>query len=196
MRFHRLYTLGDANDNNLCFLDNFIDGLNMQSWRVREGESLAPVYPEDARIFMNPENPGIKLSSLIGNTKGMLIGSRDFKDTVAKHCENSIEYLPFTLHDHRRRVFSRDYFLINPLGSLDCLDIQKSDIKWSKEEPGEILRINSFVLDREKVKEAPQLFRVDKDPSTYVVGAGLAQELRDRQLTNVEWTELPFGDEL
>lgn len=196
MQFQQLTTLGDANDLDLCFLDNFIDGINMQSWRVRSGEPLAPTFPADARLYMNMENPGIKLASFIGNTKGMLICSRELKDTVARHCEGNIEYLPFTLYDHRRRVYSRDYFLINPLGAVDCLDLQRSDIEWDDEEPGEVLRINSYVLDREKLKNAPQLFRVDKDPSTYVVGAALAQELSDQKFTNVILTELLCGDEL
>lgn len=196
IRFRHLDTMGDANDQKLCFLDHFVDGIEANSWHIQRGERLLPIWPKDARIFVSPERPGIKLSSLIGNVQSMLIASRAFKKAIEKHCRNvDIEYLPFTLYDHRKRVHSRDYFIINPIGTYDCLDLEKSDITWSKNDPEKIVRIREYVIDRDKMKNAPQLFRIDKDPAEYVLGRALAREMYDEDLTNIFWTELAFGDE-
>lgn len=194
MRFFRLNLLG-KHDADLCFLDNFIEGIQSESWRAGLGEALTPIYPQDARIHLSEKSPGIKLASFLGNTRGMLPASTSFKEAIELHCAGqAIEYLPFTLYDHRGRVHSRDYFLVNPLGSFDCLDFQASDIAWDKERPGEILDINQHVLERQKMKDAPQLFRVARDPHTYVIGLELAREMQKRGLTNVILKELKFSD--
>ncbi|WP_240359410.1 imm11 family protein [Pyxidicoccus trucidator] len=195
MRFRLLETMGDANDRDLCFLTRFVEGIEGKSHFTNLGKPLSPFYPKDARIQMSPEHPGIKLSALIGNERSMLIASSGLKDAIQKHCTNEIEYLPFTLYDHRKRAYSEDYFIINPIGTFDCLDLKASDISWSTKNPKKILRVDEHVLDRAKMQDAPQLFRVDGDPSEYVLGRELAREIYDRKLTNILWTELRFSDE-
>lgn len=197
MSFRMLDTMGDINNLDLCFLDSFVAGIGTASWRVGKGEPLRPVYPNDARIYMDSANPGIKLSSLLGNSQLMLIASSDFKAAIEKHCQGvEIEYLPFTLYDHRKRVYSQDYFIINPIGTVDCLDLKESSIVWDDEKQDSIIRIREHVLDRKKVKDAPQLFRIGRSPYTYAVGLELAREMQGRKLTNIFWTRLRYGDEL
>jgi hypothetical protein len=196
MRFYKLNTLGETNDDSLCVLYNSVHGIGFGDVGMRTGERVGAEYPKDAKIYMSKSNSGIKLSSLLGNTRGFLIVSRDFKAAVEKLCGDSIEYLPFTLYDHRKRIHSKDYFILNPLGTFDCLDLKKSEIEWDDDDPGDILHIEEFVIDRKKAKKLPQLFRVDKDPTTYVVGLKLAQAIYDGDFTNVLWTELRFNDEV
>ncbi|MFP2933138.1 imm11 family protein [Pyxidicoccus sp. 3LG] len=193
LRFFSLDCLGDPDDDSLCFIDNFIEGIEPLSWRAAHGARFGKDYPKDAKLFMNPENPGIKLSPLLGTSRNMILGSRDFKEAVEKHCKNEIEYLPFTLYDHRKRVHSRDYFIINPIGTFDCLDMKESVIKWDDENPKEIISIKEHVLDRKKMKDAPQFFRIDKDPANYVVGLELAREFKARSFSNIFWAELPLS---
>lgn len=196
MRFWLLETLGDANDEDLCFLGDFFKGIEGTSWRVHRGEPLAPIYPKDAKLFMSREYKGMKLCSLIGNERSMLLVSSEFKDLIEKHCKGSeIEILPFTLYDHRKRVHSKDYFLINPIGTFDCLDFKESDIAWDDDEPGEVLRIQEHVVDKKKAKKAPQLFRFHKDSNTYVIGLKLAEDMYEHDLTNIVWKRLRFSGE-
>ncbi|MCY1083208.1 imm11 family protein [Archangium lansingense] len=197
MSFRELDTMGDINNLDLCYLDDFVEGIKIQSWRVGRGVRVGELYPEDAKILMRPENPGVQLSSLLGNSESMLVASRDFREAIEKLCANvEIEYLPFTLYDHHKRPYSRDYCIINPIGTFDCLDLKASDIVWDTEKPDNILRIEEAVLDREKTRAAPQLFRLKESPHTYVVGLDLAKEMQQRKLTNVFWTRLRFNDEL
>jgi hypothetical protein len=194
MRFYKLTTLGETNDESLCMLHNSVHGIGLGDVGLQTGERIGGKYPEDARIYMGKESPGIQLSSLLGNTLNFLIVSRDFKEAVERLCGDKVEYLPVTLYDHRKRVYSKDYFILNPLGTFDCLDLKKSDIVWSDSDPNRIVRIEEHVLDRKKMKDAPQLFRIARDPTEYVVGVELAREIYDRDFTNVIWTELRFND--
>jgi hypothetical protein len=196
MRFYKLDVLGDADDEELCVLYDSVEGIGLADVGLHTGERIGDKYPADARIYMSEQSPGIKLSSLLGNVKNFLIVSRDFKEAVEKFCGDKVEYLPFTLYDHRKRVYSKDYFILNPLGTFDCLDLKKSDIKWSDKKPDKIVRIREHVLDRKKMKDAPQLFRIDKEPTAYVVGVELAREIYDRDFSNVIWTELSLNDQV
>ncbi|MBZ4422591.1 hypothetical protein [Myxococcus sp. RHSTA-1-4] len=194
LRFFKLDLLGEA-DEDLCFLDSFVEGIEYESWRTGMGERLTPVYPKGARVPMSKKYPGIQLTPLLANSLSTLFGSTEFKAAVEKHCgKQDIEYLPFTLYDHRKRPYSQDYFIINPIGTFDCLDFKASDIAWDDEKPDEILDIEEHVLDRKKMKDAPQLFRVARDPHTYVMGLELIRELKKRDLSDIVVEELEFSD--
>jgi hypothetical protein len=193
--FYLLQTLGDANDSDLCFLDNFIDGLEPKSWRIAKGERFGDLYPANAKLYMDDENPGIKLGDLIGTSRNMIVASQELKKLVQKHCaQQDIEYLPFTLYDHRKRVYSKDYCLINPIGTFDCLDLKASKLLRDDDNPDEILSVTTPVLDKNKVKKAPQLFRMKYQPTNYVLGYDLAKDIHDRNLPNVIWRKLKFAD--
>lgn len=194
LKFYHLQTMGDANNQKLCFVDAFVDGINAESGRVHVGDPLTPVYPPDARIYLTEES-GIKLSSLIGNSRSMLLVSMELKDVIARHVTEAIEFLPVTLCDHRKRPLGPIYFIVNPLGAIDCIDLQASDVLYSPKNPTKVIEVSDYVLDRNRLTAAPQLFRMEYARAEYIVGSALAQAIRDRkELTNVIWDELPFAD--
>ncbi|MFP2931995.1 imm11 family protein [Pyxidicoccus sp. 3LG] len=199
MKFFNIQILGDPNDESLCMLDRFVQGLERDDYKVMRGKRFGadyPADPADARIFMSPDRRGMKLCSLIGNTHNMLVVSSQFKAAIEKHCQGvDIEYLPFTLYDHRKRVHSRDYFIINPIGTFDCLDEAASGVKYGSQ-PDFVIGLDELVLDRNKVKDAPQLFRVKQKPAEYIIGVELGREMFNLGLTNIVWKKLRFADEL
>ncbi len=183
MPFHVLNTLGDPNDERLVFLDTVAKGAEGDDYRFRVGEAMGDDWPKNARIFMSKEYKGVRLTSHLGNMKGMIVASKELREAIEKHCPGvDIEYLPFTLMDHKKRPYSDAYCVVNPLVILDALDRKKSDIEI---EDGEVIQVNKLTLSAKKVAKAPQLFRIDLDPATYVVGPALADELRARKLTNL-----------
>lgn len=192
-----LDSIGAAGDASLCFLENFVKGIEMDAYRVGLGERVGRIYPKDARIYMSKENPGIKLSDFIGNTRSMLVASKRLRALIEKHCpDQDIEYLPFTLYDHRKRPYSDEYCIVNPIGVFDCLDFEKSGVVFGKEDPDLVIRIKEYVLDRRKMNGAPQLFRIAKKPADIVFGPDLAKDVGAGKLTNVKGTKLRFNDEV
>jgi hypothetical protein len=184
MTYDQLETLGDENDDRLCFFDSVPKGLERYDFRLRHGEPVKDVYPDDAKLYMERHYRGVRLCSFLGNTKGMILASSELRQAIEKHCPGApIEFLPFTLIDHRKRPYSTDYCIVNPLGSFDAADEKASEIE--RNDRGKILHIARLVLDGEKVAQASQLFRLDIDSSIYVVGPALGEEIRARKLTNV-----------
>ncbi|MBW2737453.1 MAG: hypothetical protein JRE64_01115 [Deltaproteobacteria bacterium] len=184
MDFFLLSTTGDLNDHSLCMVEDPPDGMGLQDYRMSLGERAVLHYPENARIYLREENPGIKLAGILGNTKGYLLGSSKAKEIIEEHCRNSeIEYLPFDLYNHKKRLHSKDYFFINPIGGFDCLNEDASEIEYDPD--GEVITIEEFVIDPKKLSNAPDLFRIDKDPIEYIISKRLAEALRDGGVTNV-----------
>ncbi len=195
MAYFRLNTLGESNPD-LCILDGFFEGLQIKSYMVCFGERLGALAPKDARIKMTESRTGLKLSSLLGNTKNMLMASQELRAIIEEVCKGvDIEYLPFTIIDHRGRPFSRDYCIVNPIGALDCLDHKASKTVWGKQDPTDIVSVEEYVLDPRKVKGAPPLFRIQGNPSELVAGQELIDGFKRKKLTNVFGKRLKVSGE-
>ena len=171
MPFFYLNVLGDMNDGSLCVITQFVKGIEMDAYRVGLGKRATDIWPDDARIYMSKDQKGVKLSSLLGTTRNMLIARVDLRRLIEEHCKGvDIEYLPFSLYDHRKRLYSKDYSIINPIGTFDCLDPRKTNAVWDKEKPGRISLLRMPVLDRAKVAKAPELFRIPEAPTDLIFG--------------------------
>jgi len=189
MEFFSLSTMGDIDNEDLCLLEGPPKGLEQETYRMMRGVAAAPVWPAKAKIYLDEDNPGIKLTSFLGNTDSFIIACSALKDVILTHCADiEIEYLPFVLYDHRKRVHSKDYFIVNPIGSRDCLHEAASGIRYGPENC--ILGIDQLVIDASKAGALPALFRIDKDPTEYVLRGDLAEALQAGKFTNVLLTAL------
>ena len=56
-----------------------------------------------------------------------LIVSGKVKAILEKEALTNIEYLPVLIYDQKKRCASSDYYIANILGSIDCLDHEKSE---------------------------------------------------------------------
>lgn len=192
MQFFRLQTLGDLNDPELALTEGPPEGMELRSYCMARGKRATPFYPAEAKLFLMEDRPGIKLSSLVGNTDRYLIVHRDVKEVIAAHCQGlEVEYLPFNLYDHRKRLYSRDYLFINPIGTQDCLDPVASEVKLGPE--GGVIHVARHVLDPKKSPHLPPLFRPKEEPSVYIVSEPLAHALKDKGFTNVYLEPLAFS---
>jgi hypothetical protein len=193
MNFYLLKTTGDLNDPSLCLIEDPPEGMGIHDYRLALGRPSKNHFPSNAKVYLRAENRGIKLSGIIGNTKGYFIGSSLVRKVVEQFCPGvEIEYMPFTLFNHKKRVHSTDYCFINPIGSFNCLNENASGIKYGAD--GEVVAVTQFVLDPKKVADAPDLFRIDKDPIRYVLKGRLAVELQKSGVTNLLGQKLQQND--
>jgi len=161
------------NENpDYCFLDDYPEGLGLKTWKLHKGVEIGADYPKGARVYMSDDEPGIQLPDLIGNTCSMLLVSRKFQESIRQVNQGPTEYLPVAIYNHKKRLASADYFIINPLGTYDCLDVEKSDIDYHE---GQIVAVNEHVLDPRKLSSVPDLFRIREEPGAYVVSERLLE---------------------
>jgi hypothetical protein len=183
MNYYQIDTLA-CEDPDFVFLRDKVKGVESDSYMMAEGEAVSSVYPKNARLEMSRDSRGITLPSLIGNTSQLLIVHRGLKD-ILEGTGVPMEVLPFTLYNQKKRVASKDHFIVNPLGTLDCIDFKKSVIRYAKVEPTVIIAVDKLVLDGKKLKKAPDLFRIDRRPRMYVISEKLGSKLAALDPTNV-----------
>lgn len=176
--------LSPSEDKGLCVLPDGPEGTQPIRWAMSHGESVAAEYPKGARWTMTPKYPGLKLATLLANTGNLLVVHRDLKDAIAK-LGVPVESYGFDLHDHKKRLASRDYFIVNPLGTYDALDPKASRITWSSRVPGEVVQVDEPVLDPKKLVDAPPLFRVKEDPLLILLSEAAVDALSELDPTNV-----------
>ena len=198
MNYYLLNLLGDVNDSNYddyCFAGGSPSGLDEFVRYPEEGIALSKNYPEDpwtVTIKLDEDRQGIKLSSYIGNTNGNLIVKKDALLIMQKFILGECESFPFTLINHKNRVHSKDYLLVNPLGTFDCLDFEKSKLMWESDHSA-IGMIMEYVLDPHKLGKVPDLFRIEKSTIDYVFSERLVNALREASCTNFGFDKFPFS---
>jgi len=144
---------------------------------ISSGESALSDYPSDVQARMSDEKGGIVLSDIVANKNLSLIVHESVKTIIENNCGQTCEYLPLSIINHKGRVASNDYFYINPLGTHDCLNETASDIGWSDD--GDVIHVSQFVLDKNKVKDVPSLFRIPHDKYVYFISQTLVDAIRE-----------------
>ncbi|MDH5729702.1 MAG: hypothetical protein OEZ58_11980 [Gammaproteobacteria bacterium] len=166
----------DRQDDDFCFLTSVPDQIPLLSAYITGGQPAAADYPSDVQARMSDDRGGIVLSDIIANKNLSLIVHQTLKSVIETHCAQTCEYLPLSIINHKGRLASNEYYYINPLGTHDCLDLNKSDIEWSDD--GEVIHVNHFVLDKHKMNDVPPLFRIDQDRRAYFINQKLVDGIR------------------
>ncbi len=97
-----------------------------EAFAIRDAVSVADRFPDDAFFAMNPQNPkDIRLPDQVRTYEGLVVVSSAIRDVVLE-IGGDVELLPVAIHDHRGRVASSDYWIVNPLTRIDCLDVANS----------------------------------------------------------------------
>jgi hypothetical protein len=189
-RFYELALLGeDAPERPI--LKTFVTEMVPESWRLAKGDPMSAIWPIDARIYMTGNERGLELCELIGTTKAVIIAGLRFKELLEKHCpDGTNEYLPVAIHDHRKRLLSDEYCIVNPLGVHDCVDLEKSDVLWESGPGSRVVGAYDLVIDRQRGAKAPQLFRPQYAPMNYVLRRALVRDIIASDLSNVGWKKL------
>ncbi len=178
MNYYKIETSGNLHDRSLCVLSKIPVELKGKGSLLR-GYRIGNDLLKNMNYYMDDRNPGTGLCPLLGNLRSLLLVSSEIVTMIQQVCDNEIEYLPFTLYDHDKRVVSEDYFFVNPIHTFDCLNT-------TMEPSGEL------ILDLEKLKDAPHLFRIKDFASNYVMDSVLIDLIKAKKYpdSNIIGTKL------
>jgi hypothetical protein len=193
MKYFLLHPLGDQTKEDYVFTDNGPKGV-IDSYDLIVGVRVADEYPDgigETTLKLGDDYPGLDLPSFIGNTHRLLIVDKASAALIKSHDVGEIEEIPFALLNHKGRVHSRDYVFLNPIGTLDCLDLKKSEIEYHDD--GEIRSVTKLVLDPAKLVGVRELFRPAQDPDRYIFSEKLVTALQEHQRTNFVFRELELS---
>lgn len=191
MDYFVLHTL-TQDDPDLCILRNGPQGIEHITYKMMSGEPIRPEYPDDAQIAMSEKEDGMVLGGLISNTCSLFIVTRAVKDLILAHdrAHDQLECLPVKILNHKKRVASSDYFIINPLGTEDCLDQKRSIIKRTKK--GSVIAVKEMVLDERKINPDKALFRPKENHHAYIARADWVRKLPGLKLKHGNFSGIPL----
>jgi uncharacterized protein DUF1629 len=181
--------LRDDLDDRHCgiwdYLDEFPDIEN-----PAEGIPMGDTFPDGVRFQMARETPGLLIADVINNAFGYLMVSAKGKAFLEANAKVPIEWLRFTLLNHKARVASDDCWIANVLGTVDCVNLHHTKGEVSAVDPGEFMNITRLVLDPQRIPPDRSLFRIASLPSVMIVRDDLRRAMESAPLTGVTFLEL------
>lgn len=188
MKIYKLIEFGDRDDDNWCFSDNDLEGIGLKSYKFAMAERLDPSDIEgEITLQLDEENKGLKKGAILGNTGSMLIVDLESKEVIECHCSDNVDFHKVKILDHKGRVHSDDYWVINPLICGDYINYEKSTIKYKN---GELRSIRKMILDQSKVEDVPDIFRVLPVKSSYYISEKLKKALESTKISNFCFKEI------
>jgi hypothetical protein len=189
MQYAKLET-APTTDMDYCFVGRILHS-DTCDIRISDGDKIGPRYPGDpfsVKVHFDVEFPGVKVPTLIGNTRSLLIVSAQSVAFFEKHLNlGDHEAFPFSLVHHKGRVHSRDYVFLNPVGSHDVADPSSAFVRYKS---GGIYDCGKWILVKDKLQGLPDLIRPKELTTVYLVSERFIELVEKHGMTNFEFTHL------
>ncbi|EYF06841.1 imm11 family protein [Chondromyces apiculatus] len=165
-----------------------IEGVE-KSFELAEGVSRATGWPDDAQCQMDPNRPkDIALADSLLGAKLVVVSAKVKRALDDAHSKN-VEFLPIKIINHKGRVASDEYFVLNPLEICDCIDVQQSNVEWNDLDPEAICACDALILKESAVPESLSVFRLKHWKNLIVIRRSLAESMLSQGLTGLNFLE-------
>ncbi|RKH17806.1 hypothetical protein D7Y13_11740 [Corallococcus praedator] len=159
--------------------------IHKPSYGIRMGADYKEAYPFE----MDPESTGLRIADIIHNTVGYLMVSARMKAFLEQHVKAEIEFLRFTLMNHKGRIESDDCHIVNVIGAHDWLDMGKTEGQRHPLEQDRFTRLKRLVLHEDRIAPDANLFRVSPAPGLILVREDLKAQIEAAGFTGPAFLE-------
>jgi hypothetical protein len=133
---------------------------------------------------------GSGVVDMIPNSLSWYIISQRYADVLKAVCRPE-DFRLFALPEKLVRQSSalRGFSILSIVRNLPCLDMQRSDLSWDKDEAGKpyILGINKCVLRQEAIAKDAHLFLIDEYPFFGVASEQLVAAIEEFRPVDLRW---------
>ena len=190
MRYFRILMLGDEADRERGLVDTRPPGLDGWDFCASQGEPMAEHYPPNGHVVLS-ERYGLRLTDFISNTLNYVIASTGMKEVIEAHNNVAVEYLPLSIFNPRKRLQSADYWIVNPIGTVDCVDLDNS-VVLRGEETGLITFITEYQFLEDRLRDTqPGILRPKETPWEVFLDEPTARALHAIKASNVQLEIVP-----
>lgn len=178
-----------SDDPRLAYIENIGSNVYDKS-KMTAGVSLKKDFSK-ATTFNLSEDGGDMLADFVDNTSGVLIASSTARAVLESEGvkDAEAEYLPFTLKDKRGRPTRSEFFVVNLLRKVACMDQDKSDFTQSPVNKTKILGVSSLTVVSSKIPKDVKLFRLGEHPRVIVIRSNLVKRIKAEKLTGLSFRE-------
>lgn len=163
-----------------------------EGWQYHEGVSLADGYPQrgDASMYFDPDYPeDVVLYDFVDNINGLVVASQKAQTVFGKLGVSNIEVLPVWLCDHQDEVASREYAILNVLGSVDCIDMDRSIVRMDSIIKNQISGIKKIYLKHDSIQQDAKIFRASTRLNEIFVRDDVKKSLESAGLVGCKFFE-------
>lgn len=158
-------------------------------FEIHEGAPRLDGWPADVSASMEPMFPkDIGLADALYGT-GFLVVSGAVRRFLEAGDVGKAEFLPMKIINHKGRVASEDYYVLNPLELVDCIDREASAVEYDFLDESMIRCCAHLVIRQDAVPAGLSLFRLAFWPDRIVVRRGLAERMNAAGLTGLLFYE-------
>ena len=160
------------------------------SYQLKDGVSLGDVWPDDVEMEMNEDHPDdtLLLDSLF-NIKSLMVISARVKSYLELQEIPDAEFLSVNIKNHKGRYIDEEYFILNLIKHVDCLDTVASKAEESMMSD-DIMEVQGIVLKQTELLEERPLFRLKLFGEPTIVDRSFAAEIDAQGFTGIKWGEL------
>ncbi|RYZ43201.1 MAG: hypothetical protein EOO71_04545 [Myxococcaceae bacterium] len=160
-------------------------------YQLSKGVQRAQGFPRDAAFQMDPRHAKyVALADSIGNLNRAIVVSRELKEFVEARQPPDVEYLPVSIFNHKKKLASAEYFVINPFRVVDCIDKEKSSYRWNNIDPEKMSSCSRMVLKPETLDERLLMFRPRHVEYHVMVHPELARALEGAGFSGLRFTPI------
>lgn len=98
---------------------------------------------------------------------------------------NAVQFWPIG------RIKDSDFYILNVIRILDCLDVDQSKISYASDVPGKVLGVQKAIFDFTKVPRDAVIFKISQYPRPIYVTDAFVDCIRKNRLTGVGF-EYPY----
>ncbi|HYO52713.1 imm11 family protein, partial [Archangium sp.] len=164
-----------------AYIEQEIDDLD-KPWLLSEGVRMGAEFPAGAPCYISRKWRGMRLDDFVSNKFDWLVVS----ERVRKILETEpieVEWLPIRLFDQKKREVQASYALAHIIGTVDCIDLARSDFDRSAAWPEEIFILRRLVLDMARIPKHAILFRLKEKSRTLIIRSDLVEKFHAAGVT-------------
>lgn len=160
-----------------------------KSYEIDNGVPRLQGWPGDASAAMNPNFPNdIGLADSLSGANFLVVSGKA-KQFIEQEKAGQIEFLPMKIINHKGRVASDDYFVVNPLDVIDCIDKEGSGAEIDSLDEDMIEGVDQLVLKEDGIPKDLKIFRTKFWSGRILIRRDLAQKMKDAGLTCMHFIE-------
>ncbi|WP_141617125.1 DUF1629 domain-containing protein [Myxococcus sp. AB036A] len=186
---HQYFIITEIESDESCLIDELPRPLDKKFWMATKGVRMGNEYTSGVRLKMSRDG-GLGIPDYIPNTLLLPMVSDKLKSLLEKEAGVEIEFLPFSLYNHKGRVAAEACFIANVIGTHECVDAAKTRGEKSIISPGQFEALSQLTLDSAKVPSDAKLFRVNVFPRALIIRDDLRATLEREGITGIRYVAM------
>lgn len=179
----KLFMLDCINvDRRYCRIDAYVSCIVHLLQGTPAKPEMERVEEDFLELEMNEVRGGLELPDYVSNTNTVLPLRKACAEAIVTNFEvGEHELLPAKLINSKERVHSDDYVVLNPLGRVDALNTELSDMDGDEDDPT-VQVMGKWCAYAEKIPER-DLFRI-RGVTGYIFSERLVEFIKTQGYTN------------